>query len=62
MTILHSTNAATDNVQEPKKEAPLNKEAYRAPRLVTLGTAVGLTQYRSLGGYMETHRGSYYNR
>lgn len=34
-----------DNVQEPKKrESQQHKDTYRAPRLVTLGTAVGLVQ------------------
>jgi hypothetical protein len=31
-------------VQEPKAETPQEKEPYRAPRLVRLGTARGLVQ------------------
>jgi hypothetical protein len=31
-------------VQEPKAETPPEKEPYRGPRLVRLGTAVGLVQ------------------
>ena len=39
------TLSSTSNVQEPKSETPQNKDTYRAPRLVTLGTAVGLVQH-----------------
>jgi hypothetical protein len=34
----------TDNVRESKGETGEHKDTYRAPRLVTLGTAVGLVQ------------------
>jgi hypothetical protein len=48
-----------DNVQEPKKrEAQQQKDTYRAPRLVTLGTTVRLVQggctsgsFDGTGGY-----------
>jgi hypothetical protein len=43
MSTVHSTSAATD-LQEVKSETLQDKDAYRAPRLVTLGTAVGLVQ------------------
>lgn len=54
MKALQSTSAR----QEPKSEAPQNKDTYRAPRLVTLGTTVGLVQggctsgsFDGTGGY-----------
>ena len=37
-------NSSADTVQGPKREAPAANDTYRAPRLVTLGTAVGLVQ------------------
>jgi hypothetical protein len=43
MKTLHSKSAAT-NVQKPDSETPQNRDAYRAPRLVTLGTTSGLVQ------------------
>ena len=39
-----NTLSSTGNVQEPKVETRQNKDTYRAPRLVTLGTAAGLVQ------------------
>ena len=37
-------NSFADSVQETKRETPQHKDTYRAPRLVTLGTAVDLVQ------------------
>ena len=34
----------SDNIQKPISEMPQDKDAYRAPRLVPLGTAVSLVQ------------------
>jgi hypothetical protein len=34
----------TNNTQEAESETLVNKATYRAPRLVTLGTTVGLVQ------------------
>jgi len=42
-----------DNVQKPESETPQHKDAYRAPRLVPLGTAVGLVQARVSGAYWD---------
>jgi hypothetical protein len=39
----------TDDIQEPKRDTSQPKDAYRAPRLVTCGTAVGLVQGGALG-------------
>jgi hypothetical protein len=33
-----------DKVQEPKRQTPQKDDAYRAPRLVTIGTAHSLVQ------------------
>lgn len=44
MQTFHSTNATADSVQEPKVEAPRSKDTYRAPRLVSLGTAESLVR------------------
>jgi hypothetical protein len=57
MKTLHSTSAVTYNVQEPKSEARQNKDTYRAPRLVPLGTAVDLVQGGSGGRYGDGWRG-----
>jgi hypothetical protein len=40
---MKTMQAATDKAQESKREAQ-QQDTYRAPRLVTLGTAVGLVQ------------------
>jgi hypothetical protein len=39
-----NTLSSANNVQEPKSETPQPKDTYRAPRLVLLGTAVGLVR------------------
>ena len=39
--------------QEPKTEAQQSQETYRAPRLVRLGTAVGLVQFLTWGGFLD---------
>jgi hypothetical protein len=52
MKTLHSKSAAT-NVQKPDSETPQNKDAYRAPRLVPLGTAIGLVHARVSGEYWD---------
>jgi hypothetical protein len=41
---MKTLNSPADTVQEPKRENSQPKNTYRAPRLVTLGTAVGLVQ------------------
>jgi hypothetical protein len=53
MKTLHSTSAVTDNLQEPKVEAPQSKDTYRAPLLVTLGTAADLVQGTAYGNSRE---------
>jgi hypothetical protein len=52
MKTLPSKSAAID-VQKQNSEAPQIKDAYRAPRLIPLGTAAGLVQ--------NSHSGSYYD-
>ena len=44
--------AATEKVQEPKRETQ-QQDTYRAPRLVALGTAVGLVQFLTWGPYLD---------
>ena len=56
MKTQQSISAVTDNVQGPKSETLQNSDTYRAPRLVTLGTAVGLVQYSSFGSYNDAAR------
>jgi hypothetical protein len=41
---MQTLNATADSLPEPKREAQQSKDAYRAPRLVTLGTTVRLVQ------------------
>ena len=48
---MKTMQAATDKVREPKREA--EQDAYRAPRLIALGTAVGLVQ-GGLGLYRDS--------
>ena len=48
--------SCTDDVQEPKGETPQNKDTYRAPRRVPLGTAAGLVQYSYGGKYNDAAR------
>lgn len=43
----------TGDVQESKSEAPQRRGTYRAPRLVRLGTAIGLVQFLTWGGYLD---------
>jgi hypothetical protein len=52
---------ATDNVQEPKREAQQHKDTYRAPRLVALGTAVDLVQGSRNGLYLDGYQSGYSN-
>lgn len=40
---------ATSDVQRTENDLPQRTEAYRAPRVVTLGKAVGLVQQNSVG-------------
>ncbi len=50
------TNALdSDNVQKLKSETPQNRDAYRAPRLVSLGRAAGLVQFATSGRYLDSH-------
>jgi hypothetical protein len=44
----------SNNVREPKSETAQNKDTYRAPRLVTLGTAESLVQGSCLGNVLDT--------
>jgi hypothetical protein len=45
---MKTMQAVTDKAQESKRDAQ-QQDTYRAPRLVTLGTAVGLVQYHYQG-------------
>jgi hypothetical protein len=47
-----------DNVREAKNETQQPKDAYRAPRLVNLGTAVGLVQYGTYGRVFDSNTGN----
>jgi hypothetical protein len=47
---MKTMQAATEKVQEPKRESQ-QLDAYRAPRLISLGNAVGLVQSFSSGRY-----------
>lgn len=49
---------STDNVQEPKLEASQDKDTYRAPRRVALGTAVGLVQFQWTGNVFDSGQGN----
>jgi hypothetical protein len=49
---------STDNAQESKSETLENKATYRAPRLVALGTAVGLVQFSTIGNVLDGYAGS----
>jgi hypothetical protein len=54
---MKTTQATTDNVQEPKREAQ-QQGTYRAPRRVSLGTAVGLVQNGSSGNVLDSYSGN----
>ena len=54
----HLKNADT-NAQKQDSETPQNKDAYRPPRLVPLGTAVGLVQCAANGKYLDTCSGNW---
>ena len=43
------TQTAANDVHKAENEMPQRKDAYRAPRVVTLGKAVGLVQQNSVG-------------
>jgi hypothetical protein len=47
-------NSSVDALQEPKAEKPEVKDAYRTPRLVTLGTAAGLIRFSYSGSYLDS--------
>jgi hypothetical protein len=51
METLPSTR--TDDIQESMRENSQPKDTYRAPRLVALGTAVGLVQFLTWGAYLD---------
>jgi hypothetical protein len=51
---------ATDNVQEPKREA--QRDTYRAPRLMSLGSAVGLVQAGISGNALDSGSNPYANK
>jgi hypothetical protein len=53
MEALRSTRL--DDVQEAKRDNSQAKDTYRAPRVVTLGTAVGLVQSYPAGYARETY-------
>jgi hypothetical protein len=44
---------STDNVQEPKRETQQHNDTYRAPRLVALGTAVGIVNAMHSGRFSD---------
>ena len=53
-------NKTISDVQEPKKsETPKDKDTYRAPRLVTLGTTVRLVQSGHAGMRFDGMRGQW---
>ena len=54
---MKTLNSSAHIVQEPKAETPQSKNSYRAPRLVTLGTAVDLVQGAQYGRYGDGIRG-----
>ncbi len=47
-----------DNVQKLKSETPQNRDAYRAPRLVSLGRAAGLVQFAAVGKIFDSNTGN----
>src|SRR6266704_1926967 len=50
---------STDNAQEPRSETLDNKATYRAPRLVSLGTAAGLVQAYREGNIFDSPAGNF---
>ena len=57
---MKTMQAATNKAQEPKRDAQ-QQDTYRAPRLVTLGTAVGLVQGSRNGLYLDGYQAGYSN-
>jgi hypothetical protein len=58
ITAMKTMQTSADNVQEPKREAQ-QRDVYRAPRLVPLGTAVGLVQYLPIGRFSDYQNRAY---
>jgi hypothetical protein len=54
---MKTMQAATEKVQEPKRESQ-QQDAYRAPRLISLGNAVGLVQNWYTGNRLDSISGN----
>jgi hypothetical protein len=54
---MRNMNKTIINAEEPKNEKPQNKDTYRAPRLVALGSAVGLVQSGCIGEAIDAPSG-----
>ena len=65
MRTLHCRSAfvaPSTDVEEPKSDSMQHKGTYRAPRLVPLGTAVGLMQGRQYGNSYDGNFGGWFYR